>query len=89
MAPATYTPTKNQFRQPITKVTLKEIRAEVNGWITRGFKLWKATYASVNGSLREVFYLDITKNGRLTERVCFGHDGHEAENTYYNEIATY
>lgn len=81
--------TSHQYHKPITKVTLKEVKAEVNGWVTRSFKLWKATYASLNGTLREVFYLDIIRNGRTAERVCFGNDQQEAENTYYNEIATY
>jgi len=82
----TTTKTQKQQKKPITIVILREVRAETNGYITRGFKLWKGTYATCEGKLREIFYVDTCRNGRLADRLCFGSDLQAAENEYYSLI---
>jgi hypothetical protein len=85
--PKTTTPTKNQMQKPITIRILKEVKAETNGFITRGFKLWAGMYSTPEGRLREVYYVDTCKRGRLQDRLCFGCDKQAAEAEYYELIA--
>jgi hypothetical protein len=78
--------TKNQLLEPISKSILKEVKAETNGWITRSATLWKATYKAAEGSLVEVFSVDIVKHGRLAERIIAGNNESEAENVYFDAV---
>lgn len=77
--------TSKQDKKPITKVILKECRAEVNGFVTRAIVLWKGTYSTPSGTLQEVFHLDIIRGSRLADRLIMDNE-QSALDQYYEAV---